>query len=224
MCHQYSLSSELQETSAYFGIEEVAASYRPRYNIVPTYSVPVVSIEQGKRVLDSFRWGMVPFWAPDAINADLHAVKDNEAYYKVVERQRCIIPCNGLYYWRVDRKRKYPVRVVLRTNGIFGIAGLYEIWKSAQKQVHRTCTMVMTRSNAMLAEFNPRMPAILEPEDLGKWLQPDSLEVDYLTRMLKPLQEDRMRMYPVSPAIQYAHLDDASCIAEWDMKQAWVKA
>lgn len=224
MCRQYSLSSELQEVTAYFNIEEVKPPYIPRYNVMPTKSVSVIHMEQGKRVLDTFRWGMVPFWAPDALNADLESVYNNEAYFKVVERQRCIIPCNGFYYWRVDGKRKYPVRVVLRTNGVFGVAGLFEVWKSAGSGTYSSCTMVMSRANSLIAEFEPRMPAILDVEEIDRWLEPESLESDYLKRMLKPAAAERMRLYPVSPVIQHEHVDEAGCIAEMDMKQAWIKA
>lgn len=224
MCRQYSFSCEMSEALSYFGIDEVTASYKPLYNIVPTKSVPVVRMEKGKRVLDSFRWGLMPFWVPDAINADLEAMQSNEGYYKIVERQRCIIPCNGFYYWRIEEKRKYPIRVVLRTNGMFGIAGLYEVWENAQKQRFHNCTMVMTRSNKLIEEFNPRMPAVLDADLLGEWLEPSLLEVAYLGRLLKPVEDARMRLYPVSPIIQHEHVDDQTCILEMDLKQAWVKA
>lgn len=224
MCHQYSFSCDMPETISYFGIQEIAAPHKPLYNIVPTKSVPVVRMEKGKRVLDSFRWGLMPFWVPDAINADLQSMQDNEGYYKIVERHRCIIPCNGFYYWRVEEKRKYPIRVVLRTNGMFGIAGLYEVWEDARKQRHHNCTMVMTSSNRLISEFNSRMPAILDADLMGEWLEPSLMEIAYLERMLKPADEARMRIYPVSPIIQHEHVDDQSCIVEMDLRQAWIKA
>ena len=224
MCRQYSISAKLEEIRSSFHVDEIVSSYRPSYNVIPTKSVPVVRMEQGRRVLDSFRWGMMPFWAPDAVNADYESVSENQAYYKIVERQRCIIPCSGLYYWRVMKKRNYPVHMVLRTNQVFGIAGLYEKWKSAQQQIYYSCTMVMTRANRMIAEFDSRMPAILDQEEADLWLEPETLETAYMLRLLKPAHEDRMRSYPVSPMIAEEHIDEAACIEEWNQRQVWVKA
>ncbi|WP_195576115.1 SOS response-associated peptidase [Paenibacillus sp. 1001270B_150601_E10] len=224
MCRQYSISSDFQEVHAYFAVDHNQMNYRPRYNIIPTQSVPAVYMKDGKRTMLDFRWGLVPFWAPDAVNADLLSVYENEAYRKVIEKQRCVIPCNGFYYWRKEEKRMHPVRVVLRTQGIFALAGLYECWRSAKGEVHRTCTILMTRANDLIGEFDRRMPAVLESNEIAKWLEPDMLEVEYLNRMLKPLPADRFRAYPVSPQIQHAHMDELSCIQEMDLKQAWVKS
>lgn len=224
MCRQYSISSDFQEIQSYFAIDESLMYYRPRYNALPTQSVPAITLENGKRTLQSFRWGLVPFWAPDAVNADLWNVHENEAYRKVIEKQRCVIPCNGFFYWKKEEKRMHPLRVVLRTNGIFGLAGLYECWRSAKGDIHRTCTILMTRANGLVGEYDRRMPAVLESDEIAKWLEPDLLEMEYLNRLLKPSSEERWRAYPVSPQIQHAHVDELSCIQEMDLKQAWVKS
>ncbi|MCG7408586.1 SOS response-associated peptidase [Paenibacillus sp. ACRRX] len=224
MCRQYSISASVVELQALFGIDQVNMNYRPRYNVIPTQEVPVVHLMDGQRILDKFRWGLVPFWAVDAVNADLLSVFENVAYRKVIERQRCIIPCTGFYYWRTTDKRKHPVRVVLRTNGTFGIAGLYDMWRNAKGDTYRTCTLLMApRGNALTVEFDRRMPAILEPEEYTKWLEPESLEVEYFQRMLKPVHENRMHLYPVSPLIEHSSYDEEACIQEMDLKQAWVK-
>ncbi|TVX88262.1 SOS response-associated peptidase [Paenibacillus agilis] len=224
MCRQYSLSTDYSELQSTFKLDESRIAYRPRYNIKPTQLIPIIMEQEGRRVLDAYRWGLVPFWAPDAINADLTAVAENSSYFRMVERRRCIIPCNGLYYWRKQEKRMHPVRIVLQTRGIFGIAGLYECWRSPQGDDHYNCTVVMSRANRTILEFDSRMPAILDQDEMEDWLQPSSLELDYLNRLLKPIDDERLHLYPVSPLIQYEHHDDSRCIAEMDLKRAWIKA
>ncbi|UHA74968.1 SOS response-associated peptidase [Paenibacillus sp. 481] len=227
MCKRYSMSAELPEVAQYFQVDKVMFHYRPRFNISPTQEVPIVRLHRGERVLDAFRWGLVPFWAKDGVNADLRSVYSNEAYWKMVERQRCVIPCNGFYYWRQVGKKSYPVRLVLRTRGVFGLAGLYEEWKNAQGETYRTCTIVMTKANPLISEFDERMPAILDADDMAKWLETGGSvgagELEELLQMVKPCCETRMHLYPVSPLIENDLYDGEDCIAEMNLKAAWVK-
>ena len=128
MCQRFSMAAELPEIREHFQIERVMYYYKNRYNISPTQHTPVVLQQDGERVLDEFRWGFIPYWGKDAINADLRNVHQNPSYRKMVDKQRCIIPCNGFYYWKQEGKKSYPVRVVMNNRDMFGVAGLFEIW------------------------------------------------------------------------------------------------
>ncbi|KAA2302194.1 SOS response-associated peptidase, partial [Clostridioides difficile] len=141
--------------------------------------------QDGERVLDEFRWGFIPFWGRDAVNANLMTVHENPSYYKLVETKRCVIPCNGLYYWRQEGKKSYAVRVVMPDRGLFGIAGLYEVWKDTRKEPLRTCTMLMTGANMVTREFGSKMPAILSEEEINTWLDPANTRVTQLLPLLK---------------------------------------
>lgn len=223
MCRKYTISADLAEIERVFGIEQVLCPYRKRYNICPTQSVPVILEHKGRRVLDEFRWGMVPFWGKDSLNADIYSVHSNSAYWKLTERQRCIIPCSGFYYWRQQGKKSIPVHTVLRSHNVFGVAGLYENWRDAQGRVQQTCTLLMARSNELVAEFETRMPAILDPEDVNAWLRPVSTEIEALARLLRPYAAERMMLYPVTPRIENEQYDHSDCIQELDMRLGWVK-
>lgn len=223
MCRRFSLTADLPELTQYFQISKVMFPYRHRFNISPTQTVPVVLQSGGERILDEYRWGLVPFWGKDSLNADLYSVHENSAYWRVVERQRCIIPCSGFYYWRQAGKKSYPMRAILRTRGIFGVAGLYDIWKDSRGEQYRTCTLLMTRANELIAEFDARMPAILEQSEAEAWLNSETTEVEALARMLRPYNPARMNVYPVSPLVNNDLNDTSDCIKEMDLKVAWVK-
>lgn len=105
MCQRFSLAAELQDIRDHFEIKRVMYYYKDRYNISPTQDMPVVLQQDGERILDEFRWGFVPYWGKDAINADLRNVHQNPTYRKMVDKQRCIIPCNGFYYWKKKARR-----------------------------------------------------------------------------------------------------------------------
>lgn len=223
MCRRYSISASLDEVNSYFGISRVMYYYKSRYNISPTQSVPVVVQEGGERVLDEYRWGLVPYWGKDAVNADLITVDQNPTYRRAIDTRRCVIPCNGLYYWRTVGKRSYAVRTVVGNNEIFGMAGLYETWRDARGVEMRTCTVLMTEANEAIREFDPRMPALLSEESMEKWLDPEVKGVHALQPLLGTYRGS-MRIYPVTPLIADDSHDHQQCIEEMDLKRAWVKS
>lgn len=223
MCQRFSMAAELPEVQEYFQIDRVMFYYRNRYNISPTQLTSVVLQQNGERILDEFRWGFVPYWGKDAINADIRNVHGNPSYRKIVDKQRCVIPCNGFYYWKKEGKKAYPVRVVMKNQGMFGVAGLYEIWRDARGEPLRTCTLVMTEANPLIGEYESRMPAILSAEDMKRWLDEKANDLSSLGPILRPHRADEMHAYAVTPLIDDSRYDTAECIQEMDLQQAWVK-
>ncbi|GGH23204.1 SOS response-associated peptidase [Paenibacillus segetis] len=223
MCQRFSMAAELPEVKEHFEISRVMYYYKDRYNISPTQEMPVVLQQDGERILDEFRWGFVPYWGKDAINADLRNVHQNPTYPKMVDKQRCIIPCNGFYYWKKEGKKTYPVRVVMKNRSIFGVAGLYEIWRDARWEPLRTCTLVMTEANPLISEFESRMPAILSPQDMNRWLDEETNDLEALNPILRPYSAEEMEVYAVTPMIENNRHDSVECIREMDLKTSWVK-
>ncbi|MCA1295249.1 SOS response-associated peptidase [Paenibacillus sp. alder61] len=223
MCQRFSMAAELPEVQEHFEIERVMFYYRNRYNIRPTQPMSVVLQQNGERILDEFRWGFIPYWGKDAVNADLRNVHRNPTYRKLVDKQRCIIPCNGFYYWKQEGKRAYPVRVVMKNRGMFGVAGLYEIWRDTRGEPLRTCTLVMTEANLLIGEFESRMPAILSKEDISRWLDEETYDLEALNPILRPYSSEEMISYAVTPLIDIHGNDSDECIREMDLKRAWVK-
>ncbi|SMF92821.1 Putative SOS response-associated peptidase YedK [Paenibacillus uliginis N3/975] len=222
MCRRFSMSAGIDEIGKHFEINRVMYFYKNRYNISPTQSVPVILHDQGERVLDEYRWGLVPYWGKDAVNADLSAVDQNPTYRKAVDLRRCVIPCNGFYYWRTVGKKSYAVRVVMPNNELFGVAGLYETWRNAKGEKMRTCTMLMTGANVFIREFEERMPAILSTESMETWLNPECKGFNNLQPLLRSY-DGSMRIYPVTPLVANDNHDHHQCIEEMDLKLAWVK-
>lgn len=88
-----------------FTLEEVA-EFAPRYNIAPTQEVPgVVCDVHGRRVLRSYRWGLIPRWADDPgvgqrlINARAESLAEKSAFREAFLHRRCLIPTDGFYEW-----------------------------------------------------------------------------------------------------------------------------
>jgi putative SOS response-associated peptidase YedK len=86
---------------------------RPRYNIAPTVTVPVVRLDPRPvagaptRQLEPMRWGLVPSWAKDIavgsrmFNARSESLAEKAAFRTALVRRRCLIPASGYYEWKV---------------------------------------------------------------------------------------------------------------------------
>ena len=65
MCGRFSLISDLSELQLRFDFENPLTDYAPRFNISPTQDVLTVRWEDGHRVGEYMRWGLIPSWAKD---------------------------------------------------------------------------------------------------------------------------------------------------------------
>ncbi len=180
------------------------------------------------RVLSPLRWGLVPSWADSPaigdrmINARAETVATTNAYKRAFRRRRCIIPADAFYEWlTVDQPgSKKPVRtpwVVKRRDGEpLAFAGLWEIWRDESiADRHdpdawlRTCTIVTTRANDLLARVHPRMPVVLAEDTWDRWLDPAFDDVAKLSSFLGPAPDEWFDTYEVSPRVNRPENNDA---------------
>jgi len=75
-------------------------------------------------------------------------------------------------------------------SGTFGIAGLYDVWRSPSGDEElRTCMMLMTEANPLVSLYQGRMPAILDEEQTNLWLQPELRDPYALRSLLRPMDD-----------------------------------
>jgi putative SOS response-associated peptidase YedK len=104
MCGRYRLSA-VERIEERFEAEQLEEALRPRYNIAPSQSVPIIRQDDGHRTLAIMRWGLVPFWAKDVsigykmINARSETVTRKPAFRNCFRTRRCLIPADGFYEW-----------------------------------------------------------------------------------------------------------------------------
>lgn len=113
--------------------------YFPSYNVAPSQSVIAV-INNGKENRMGFlRWGLIPPWAKDMsigykmINARSETLTEKPSFKNAYQKKRCIIVADSFYEWkRIDSKTKIPMRIKLKSDDLFAMAGLWEKWKSPE--------------------------------------------------------------------------------------------
>ncbi|MFC0211777.1 SOS response-associated peptidase [Paenibacillus chartarius] len=226
MCERFSLTTDVPELAKQFRIDKVLTFYKPRYNVSPRQTIHAVITNGSERWLDEFRWGLVPFWGKDAINADSMMMDEKRAFKRIYVKNRCVIPSDGFYVWRTgeDGKTRQPMRIVTTNRRVFGMAGIYEVWASPQNDYEiRTCTVLTTAANRVVESMSDRMPVILDEEGIEQWLDPSLTDKNRLRFLLRPAPAETMRAYPVSQRVNSTDHEEPDCVEELDLRLPLLK-
>ncbi|WP_044748965.1 SOS response-associated peptidase [Bacillus alveayuensis] len=208
MCGRFTLTiDENKVLDRFNAVKANDFEYVRRYNIAPSQAVLAIVNDGEKNRLGQLRWGLVPFWAKDIkigykmINARAETLAEKPAFKHAFKRQRCIIPADGFYEWKKALKGKQPMRIKLKSDEVFGFAGLWDRWKSPEGTVIHSCTIITTEPNELMADIHNRMPVILRKEDEETWLNRSIEDNDLLHDLLKPFPADEMEAYEVSTLV-----------------------
>ncbi len=209
MCGRFVLAVNPEQLTLEFGLER-APEFAANYNVAPTQNVLAVTNEQPDTAVE-LRWGLVPSWAKDLsigakmINARAETISEKPAFRTAFKRRRCLIPANGFYEWHKNEDgTKTPMYIHLDDRDIFAFAGLWEVRRSDEGEVLRTCTIITTNANTFMESIHDRMPVILHREDYATWLTPGEADPGMLKSLLLPYDEAAMAAYPVSKAVNRA--------------------
>jgi putative SOS response-associated peptidase YedK len=203
MCGRFILLTDLSVIVESFDIHEITCDFRPGNNISPGQQVVAIIHGNDKNRLVSYRWGLIPSWAKDPsignkmFNARAETVAEKPSFARALKKRRCLIPADGFYEWQKLGKIKSPLRFSLKSGQPFGFAGLYETWRSAEKEPVNTCTIITTESNELIRHIHDRMPVIVPKDREAFWIDPDNHHQKELLSMLKPYPSDEMLMSAV---------------------------
>lgn len=218
MCGRYTLTVDPEQLMARFHLTSADFVTTPRYNVAPTQTVAVV-YDESPRTLSAARWGLIPSWAKDPsigsrmINARAETLAEKPAFRNLLKKRRCLVLADSFYEWRKNPDgTKTPMRVMLASDAPFALAGLWDIWKTPEGELLRTCTIITTEPNALIAPLHNRMPAILLPEQEADWLSHSHGDATFLRSLLQPFPAERMKAYSVSPRVNNVKNDDPTLI------------
>jgi putative SOS response-associated peptidase YedK len=221
MCGRYTLAApSVAQLRARFPVGE-SIEIRRRFNVAPGDDVLAVTTDrEGAPRGELLRWGLVPPWAksPAAsakmINARAETVAEKPAYRGAFERFRCLIVADGFYEWqRAPSGSKQAFHITPADRGPFAFAGLWSIWRPADGEPIRSCTIITTAANPAIAPLHDRMPVILERGAEAAWLEPGT-PAPVLRELLGGLGERQTALRAVGPAVNDARYDGPECLAE----------
>jgi len=232
VCGRYVQASSPELLAERFGVDDVAVDeHAPAYNVAPRAEVPAVRRRKDRTVLSRLRWGLVPSWAKDPkigdrlINARAESLAAKPAYRTAFAKRRCLIPADGFYEWqaRPGQKRKQPMFVHRRDGEPMAFAGLWEAWRDPEQGEDadwlRTCAIVTTTANDLLAPIHDRMPVILPESAWDTWLDPDA-DSRVLQSLLVPAPAELVAAYPVSPLVNSAKHDGPELVQPFELESA----
>ena len=209
MCGRFSLSSDPARLAVELDAVDEASSpppglwpneppRAPRFNIAPTTTVPVLTLDvprerlesggEPERVLRAMRWGLVPSWAkdsqrlPNLFNARVETAFEKPSFRAAVARRHCVIPMDGWYEWVPGEPAapggkagpKQPFHMALPDDRGLLMAGLWEARSDPDDEsvTRLSCTILTTEALGPLRQVHDRMPLVVHPGVLADWLDP----------------------------------------------------
>jgi len=237
MCGRFVSTTGAADLASHFGAETIVGEMPPRWNVAPTARVWVVHDAGTARTLELMRWGLVPSWATDPsignrmFNARAETLTDKPSFRVAARRRRCIVPVDGFYEWKATpatsatsgsaRKQAWYFH---RADGLpLAMAGLWESWERTPPTGHdterdrgsdavRTCTIVTTAADDVVATVHHRMPVVLDGGSIDAWLDPSIIDPDEVRAMLDGAPHPLLVTHAVGPEVNNARNDGPGLI------------
>ena len=218
MCGRFVRHSSLELIEKTFNVDHPAFEAAHSYNIAPTQAVLAV-VRNGRAGLVQLHWGLVPFFAKDAsgaakmINVRSETLATKPSFRNAFRKRRCLIVADGFYEWTGPKGQKQAWYITLPSDGPFGFAGLWELWRADDRKTElRSCTIITTDASPGLRDIHNRMPVILRAGAHDAWLDPATQDAGRLRQILQNDCHVEFKRTAVSPRVNYVGNTDAGCI------------
>jgi putative SOS response-associated peptidase YedK len=207
MCGRIRLSTDYSETkiAVKFDAAYPAPNIPASWNVCPTDPMLVaVRSEDGRRIPQQMRSGLIPWWAKDAkigfssINARAETVDTTPAFRDAWKRgQRCLVVTDGFYEWK--KPEKQPYAVAMADDDLMVMAGRWDEWhdKKTGERI-KSCTIITCPPNAIIGVLHDRMLVILSEKDWPKWLGEEPATPEELKALLAPCPDGTLKVWPVN--------------------------
>lgn len=208
MCGRFTLTVDPADLQEAFPQYTFPAEGKPRFNIAPTQ--PVLALPNTPALAaDYFTWGLIPSWAKDPsigsrlINARSETLAEKPSFRGGFKYKRCLIFADGFYEWKAQpgTKVKTPYFIRLKSGQPFTFAGLWDEWHVPDGSLVKSCTIITTAPNELMATLHNRMPVILPQLAREQWLDPAPQKPEALQGLLTQYPADEMTAHPVSTLV-----------------------
>jgi putative SOS response-associated peptidase YedK len=181
------------------------------------------------RLLDAYRWGLVPPWSKDLsvgnrlFNARAETLATKASFRGAFAERRLVLPVDGFYEWGPGPAGRRQPSFFARADGApVALAGLWELWRDPQAPdpAHawlRSCTVITTSAGPDMAGIHDRMPVVLEPADLDRWLETGAADTEELATLLAPSPGGTLVHHPVDPRVGNVRIDDPHLVDRYEV-------
>lgn len=214
MCGRFAKFSDNPAIARRYFHHRLAGTQAPvRYNVPPGTGIDTITaVDTHTVTFQVMHWGYRPHWAgekaPKPINAKAETVATSRYFRAAFAHKRCLVPANGWFEWQPTDTGKQPFYITCASTedpeAALFFAALWEYSDS-----HSPACAIITRPAApALAVIHPRQPALLDPSSLQAWLDPTLVDRDSIRRAIKPLDPARLKVWPVSSAVNLPGNDE----------------
>jgi len=194
----------------------------PSWNLGPMRTLFGVTGTPDARVLDGFRWGLIPSWSKNAtvanltINARCETVAEKPSFREAFIHRPCAIPVDGFFEWgHLGNSPKQPHYFTRRDGEPMVFAGLYEYWKDPSREdapVIATCTVITTEPGEDIDGIHDRQPVVLELADVDRWINTERFSPAQRHELLVPSPKGVLTHVGVGKAVGSIYNDGPEMI------------
>ena len=181
--------------------------------------------DHGRLVIDRFRWGLVPPQSKDPaegsrlFNARAETVATRPSFRDAFDHRRMAVLADGFFEWRKGPGKGRQPHYFCRADGRpLAFAGLWADWRDPRpgapdRPTVRSCTIVTTTAGQDMDGVHDRMPVVLAPDGLERWLDPVGAGREELRALLRPGPKGTLVHHPVDQRVGNIRHDDPGLIA-----------
>ena len=153
MCNLYSITRSQDAMRGLFDVaRDIAGNLPPQPDVFPDQLAPIVRVADGKRQLETMRWGMPgppQFGGAPVTNIRNTASPHWRAW--LGPDHRCLVPVNSFCEWADTKPKKTPTCFALADDRpLFAFAGIWTTWRG----VHGPKT-TLSRASTSFTAFSP---------------------------------------------------------------------
>jgi putative SOS response-associated peptidase YedK len=218
MCGRFAFFSKGEVLATLYGVV-LPEPLPPRYNVPPSEPVLVVREEEGKvRAAALLSWGLLPSWSKDPspakrfVNARAETAGEKPAFRASFRRRRCVVPADGFFEWKREGTLKTPWFFRPRGGGLFSLGAVWDRWLGPDGEELETVAILTTAANGVVAPVHDRMPVLVAPGALPRWLDRKEEDPRALAPLLAPFPEEGMEGYVVPHRVNDPRADDPSLV------------
>lgn len=158
--------------------ESSSAEWKAPSRWIDAFQRPLLPIVCGGGRVQWARWGLIPSWVTNPVDADslwrktLNARGETifqlPSYRRAAPNQRCLIPVNGFYEFQQVGNQRIPYQIRHQGQQVLYLGGLWSEWNE-----QLTFTIVTLRANVLMERSHntkKRMPLVLPDVDATDWL------------------------------------------------------
>ena len=163
-------------------------------DIHPSDVAPVITADHKDLCLRWQRWGFPGFNGKQLIfNARSESALEKKMFKESVMHRRVVVPATWFYEWNKNKEKNIFYK---EGQSVLYMAGLYNRYQDEERFV-----ILTTEANESMKSVHDRMPLLLEPDEIEKWLFEDSLTENFLRKTPALLERrtdfEQMSLFPM---------------------------